>query len=67
MARDRTQYLCIAIQIFSLYTRKVPFSHFDGFLAAAMAHFIAAKIEYGKPKISDYVDYLLQNGPGAKT
>ena len=31
-----------------------------------MAHFIAAKIEYGKPRVSDYVSYLLQSSPSYK-
>ena len=60
---NSTQCLCIAISIFSLFTRKVPFSHFDHFMAAAMAHFIASKIEYAKPEINTYVEYLYQNAP----
>ena len=39
----------VALQIFCLYTRKVPFTQFQMFLAASMAHYIAAKIEYRHP------------------
>ena len=40
---------CTAISIFALYARKVPFSHFERFMAAAVSHYIADKIHYRKP------------------
>lgn len=55
--------LYIAISIFSLYVRKVPFTHFDKFLAAAISHYIAAKVAYKKPKINDYELYVHLKAP----
>ena len=55
--------LYIAICVFSLYTRKVPFSHFERFLAAAMAHYIAAKVSYRKPEIETYERFVHEKAP----
>ena len=60
---DNTKVLCMAIAIFSLYCRKVPFSHFERFLAAAIAHYIASKVEYRKPEIQNYEQYVHEKAP----
>ena len=44
-----TKSACVTMQIFSLYTRKVPFTEYNMFLAAAMAHYIAFKVVYKHP------------------
>ena len=44
-----TRIICMAVHYFVLFTRKVPFTEFSMFLGAAMAHYIAAKIEYRHP------------------
>ena len=59
-----TRCECIAISIFSLYARKVPFSHFERFMAATMAYYIAAKINYKKPEIHFYEQYVHERGGG---
>ena len=51
------------MQIFSLYTRKVPFTEFNMFLAAAMAHYIAFKIVYRHPAIAPYERYVHEQAP----
>ena len=53
----------MTVQIFSLYTRKVPFTEFNMFLAAAMAHYIAFKIEYRHPQIAPYERYVHEMAP----
>ena len=58
-----TRCECIAISIFSLYARKVPFSHFERFMAATMAYYIAAKINYKKPEIHFYEQYVHERAP----
>ena len=62
-ANKDTKCECIAISIFCLYTRKVPFSHFERFMAAAMAYYIAAKIIYAKPEIHYYEQYVHERAP----
>ena len=54
MVHNDTKVFCIAISVFSLYTRKVPFTLFDRFLAVAIAHYIATKVAYRKPRLIDY-------------
>jgi hypothetical protein len=44
--------LCVAAHYFALFTRKTPFTEFSMFLGAAMAHFIAAKVEYRHPNMT---------------
>ena len=54
---------CISMQIFSLYCRKVPFTEYSMFLAAAMAHYIAFKILYKHPLLMDYETYVHMMAP----
>ena len=54
---------CIAMSIFNLYSRKVPFTEYSMFLAAAMAHYIAFKTEYRHPCIGDYETYVHMMAP----
>ena len=58
-----TKCQCVTMQIFGLYTRKVPFTEYNMFLAAAMAHYIAFKIEYRHPWIVDYESYVHMMAP----
>lgn len=58
-----TKCECIAISIFCLYTRKVPFSHFERFMAAALSYYIAAKIIYQKPEIHYFEKYVHERAP----
>ena len=63
IAHGDTKCLCMAVYIFSLYARKVPFSKFDRYIAAGIAHYIAQKIFYYKPEIHTYEEYVHFNAP----
>ena len=66
VSKSDTRILCIAIHIFLLFTRKVPFTKFSMMLAAALTHYIAAKIEYRHPKIVFYEQYFHEKAPTGK-
>ena len=63
MGGNDPKCLCVAISVFSLYLRKVPFTHFNRYMAAAIAHYIASKIEYRKPEIQAYENYFHLRAP----
>ena len=55
--------LCVAAHYFALFTRKTPFTEFPMFLGAAMAHFIAAKVEYKHPNMVLYERFFHERAP----
>ena len=58
--------LCTAINIYILFTRKNPFTTFNMYLACAMSHMIAAKIEYRHPRIENYAKFAHEKVPEPK-
>ena len=58
-----TRILSIAAHYFLLFSRKVPFTEFPMFLGAAMAHYIATKVEYRHPKIAEYERFFHERAP----
>ena len=58
--------LCTSINIYVLFTRKHAFTEFHMYLACAMAHMIAAKVEYKHPRIDYYERFVHERAPQPK-